>query len=372
MQAAGTQVGMPEVRDVAGFIPMIVPRAASPVGYLGRCHVDDSASRACHRTVGNWARPSMPRLARMVGYPGLPAGTPEVTGPGLTQLPWSNVAGSPGVNPGGKGQVAMVEMYGPAGGEGPARRYGPVGRVAVLSDVHANTPALTAVLAEADGYRPDLVVFCGDLTWGAEPQRTIDLVGALGERAVFLRGNAERAVLELARGVRAAGWPREEWMLAQHSVAAVEFLAGFAFSAVVDVAGLGPIRFCHGSPRSDIELVTPGTPETRFAELVAGIDERVLVTGHTHLQFDRMVAGRRSVNPGSVGLPFHDGMPGTAYWALLGPDVTLCQTRYPISETLQRGASVGDPSAEEIATMLTNPPTPEEIVADAESRVFSD
>jgi hypothetical protein len=53
----------------------------------------------------------------------------------------------------------MVELFGPASGEGPARRYGPVRRVAVLSDVHANTPALEAVLAEACALEPDLVVF---------------------------------------------------------------------------------------------------------------------------------------------------------------------------------------------------------------------
>lgn len=266
----------------------------------------------------------------------------------------------------------MVEMYGPVEGEGPARLYGPVDRVAVLSDVHANTPALTAVLADLDWYRPDLVVFCGDLTWGAEPQRTIDLVTALAYRTVFIRGNAERAVLELARGTRPASRPREEWMLAQHPPAAVEFLAGFAFSAIVEVAGLGPIRFCHGSPRSDTELVTPGTPEQRLADLTAGIAERVLVTGHSHLQFDRLLNGQRSISPGSVGLPFHSGPPGIAYWATLGPDVTLRQTRYPISEALTRGTSVGDPSAEVIAKMLTNPPSPQEIVADAETRVFSD
>jgi predicted phosphodiesterase len=247
-----------------------------------------------------------------------------------------------------------------------------VDRVAVLSDVHGNVPALAAVLAELAGYRPDLVVFCGDLTWGAEPERTIELASALGDRAVFVRGNAERAVLELARGTRAPNRPREEWMLAQHPPAAVDFLAGFAFTVTVDVTGLGPVRFCHGSPRGDTELITPGTPAERFAELAAGTTEPVLVSGHTHLQFDRRVAGRRSVNPGSVGLPYHTGPPGTAYWATLGPEVTLRQTAYPLDEALARGRASGDPSADVIARLLTDPPTPAEIVADAERLVFSD
>lgn len=268
--------------------------------------------------------------------------------------------------------AAQTRMFGPAEGEPPARRYGPVERVAVLSDVHANVPALAAVLAEVDDWRPDLVVFCGDLTWGAQPLRTIDLVTALGGKAVFLRGNAERAILGFAAGTREATRPRERWMLAQHPPGALRLLAGFAFSAVVEIAGLGPVRFCHGSPRSDTEIVTPGTPAERFAALSAGIDERVLVTGHSHIQFDRVVAGRRSINPGSVGLPYHHGEPGTAYWATLGPDVTLRRTRYPLDEELRAGPAAGDPSAEGIAAMLTRPPTPEEIITDGERVVFSD
>lgn len=138
------------------------------------------------------------------------------------------------------------------------------------------------------------------------------------------------------------------------------------------MTGLGPVRFCHGSPRSDTELVTPGTPRERFAALSAEIDELVLVTGHTHIQFDRTVAGRRSVNPGSVGLPFHEGEPGTAYWALLGPDVALRQTRYDVNEAVSRCAGVGDPALETIRRLLTSPPTVAEVIADAERKVFSD
>jgi diadenosine tetraphosphatase ApaH/serine/threonine PP2A family protein phosphatase len=94
--------------------------------------------------------------------------------------------------------------------------------------------------------------------------------------------------------------------------------------------------------------------------------------GHTHLQFDRRVAGRRSVNPGSVGLPYHEGEPGTAYWALLGPDVTLRQTRYDIAAALQAGAAVGDPGAAKITDLLMSPPSPAEIIAETERLVFSD
>jgi hypothetical protein len=144
------------------------------------------------------------------------------------------------------------------------------------------------------------------------------------------------------------------------------------FTLVVEVIGLGAVRFCHGSPRSDTECVTPATSAQRFAELAEGIDERVVVTGHTHLQFDRQIGDWRSVNPGSVGLAYHQGEPGTAFWALLGPDVQLRQTRYDLAEAVARARSVGDPSVEVQVRLLTQPPTPAEIIADAEEKVFSD
>lgn len=263
--------------------------------------------------------------------------------------------------------------HGQAAWEGPVpRRYGPVGRVAVMSDVHANIAALTAVLADIELADVDRVVSCGDLTWGSHPDETIALMRGLGTRALFVRGNGERAVLEISDGRREAESPREAWVPARHSASSLEFVAAIPFSVVIEITGLGPVRFCHGSPRSDTELVTPTTPDERFAQLSAGLDEQVLVTGHTHLQFDRWVAGRRSVNPGSVGLPYHDGEPGTAYWALLGPDVTLRQTRYDLVAALEAGVGSGDPAADKVADMLMSPPSPNQIMAETEGLVFSD
>jgi len=262
--------------------------------------------------------------------------------------------------------------HGPRSGEAPTQHRGRVDRVGVLSDVHGNVPALEAVLAEVDGYDVDVLVFCGDLSWGAEPGRTVNIVRRLGPRAVFVRGNADRAVVELARGLGAQERPREEWMLAQHSAASVQLLADFPHSAVVDVTWPGPVRFCHGSPRSDTELVTPGTPVERLAELARLIPEKTLVTGHTHLQFDRTAAGLRSINAGSVGLPYHDGPPGIAYWATFGPDVHLRQTNYDVNESLRRSVASGDPGTDAITELLSFPPTVAEVIEHAAGLVFSD
>ena len=263
--------------------------------------------------------------------------------------------------------------YGPAAWEDPApRRYGPVDRVAVVSDVHANVAALTAVLADIEAAEANLVVSCGDLTWGSQPDETIAMMRDLGGRALFVRGNGERAVLEFSARQRTPESPRETWVPGRHSARSLGFVAAIPFSIVIEITGLGPVRFCHGSPRSDTELVTPATPGERFAQACAGLDEQVLVTGHTHLQFDRRVAGRRSVNPGSVGLPYHDGEPGTAYWALLGPDVMLRQTRYDVAAAVAAGAATGDPAADKITGLLMSPPGPAQILAETEHLIFSD
>ncbi len=247
-----------------------------------------------------------------------------------------------------------------------------VARVAVLSDVHGNAVALEAVLHEVADVAPDLVVFGGDLTWGPLPEETRALVQPLEQSAIFVRGNAERALAEAARedGSGEGLEPRERWMLGQHSPSTMTFLAGFVEGAVVEIEGLGPVRFCHGSPRSDEELITFATPEPRIRALLDGVGERVLVSAHSHVQFDRTVAGIRSVNPGSVGMPY-EGRPGAAYWALLGPDVELRRTDYDLDEAVRRYRSTDDPLAEQMVEILSSPPSPAEVVEHAERLEFS-
>jgi putative phosphoesterase len=235
-------------------------------------------------------------------------------------------------------------------------------KLAVIADVHGNAPAFAAVLEEIEREQPDLIVSCGDLTWGPLPEETYELARGLNAR--FVRGNADRAVLE-----NVSETEREQWMQAHHSDELREFLAGFDESVVVEVDGLGPVRFCHGSPRSDEECVTPETPEERVREFSAGVDERVIVTAHVHIQFDREVAGIRSVNAGSVGLPY-EGKAG-AYWALMGPGVELRRTEYDVEATVERYRASGQPNVEQIVEMMLTPPERREVIDHAEKHVFA-
>ena len=233
-------------------------------------------------------------------------------------------------------------------------------RVAALADVHGNAPAHEAVLREVEAARPDAIVFCGDTTWGPLPAETLELVRGLG--ATFVRGNSERELVE-----RALDTPRANWLRAQHDELS---LPAYVEHAVVDVNGLGPTRFVHGSPRSDEECVTPETPEERVREFMHGVRESVVVTAHVHVSYDRCVGGVRLVGPGSVGLPY-EGERGIARWALLGPEVELRRTEYDLDAALARLRAAGMPQFEVVEELMTSPPARGEVIAHAEAQVFA-
>ena len=158
-------------------------------------------------------------------------------------------------------------------------------------------------------------------------------------------------------------------MTSQHTPDDLAFLAGFEPTVSVDVDGLGPTCFCHGSPRSDEECVTEQTPPERVREFMADVDERVVVTGHVHLPYDRELEGLRLIGPGSVGLPYGGG--SGAYWALLGPDVELRRTSYDVEAAVAAMRATDDPRAETVVELMLDPPSRDEVIEDAERRVFA-
>jgi predicted phosphodiesterase len=198
-------------------------------------------------------------------------------------------------------------------------------RVAALYDVHGNLPALEAVLAEVDA---DLILVGGDVAAGPWPAETLERLRGLGERVRFIRGNADRELTGAARVERSGGPPPEvlDFVRERLSEEQLEFLGGLPVTAELAVDGLGDVLFCHATPRSDEELLTRISPEERWLDALTGVDARVVVCGHTHVQFDRALGGLRLVNAGSVGMPYERRQ--GAYWALLGPDVDLRRTPY--------------------------------------------
>jgi putative phosphoesterase len=227
-------------------------------------------------------------------------------------------------------------------------------RVAALYDVHGNLPALEAVLAEVAALEVDAVVVGGDVAIGPMPRAALELLLALRERALFVRGNGDREIAAPEPGDDL--WlERTRWSAEQLERGQLAWLAGLPDTQTVDVDELGPVLFCHGSPRSDEEILTAISPDERVAAAVAGVEETVVVCGHTHVQFDREVAGKRLVNAGSVGMPY-EAQPG-AYWALLGPEVELRRTAYDLEAAAAAVSATGFPAAEALAAenVLTVP-----------------
>jgi putative phosphoesterase len=225
-------------------------------------------------------------------------------------------------------------------------------RVAALADVHGNLPALEAVLADVDAVGVETIVVVGDTASGPMPVETLDALRTRG--ALFVRGNADR-VLDLAGANTGEVWVQSRYWVAERlGEERLAFLAALPLDASLDVDGLGRVRFCHGAPGSDEIGITRVTPDERLRRLLDEVDEDVVVCGHTHVQFDRVVDGIRVVNCGSVGAPY-EAEPA-AYWALLGPDVDLRTTTYDVEAAMAAFVASGYPKAAEAESFLRPDP----------------
>jgi diadenosine tetraphosphatase ApaH/serine/threonine PP2A family protein phosphatase len=169
---------------------------------------------------------------------------------------------------------------------------------ALLYDIHGNLPALEAALADADEHGAESFLLGGDYAvFGAWPAQTVARLRELD--ATWIRGNVERWAArpddeEIPEPVRDAVARCAELMDAD----TVAELASLPDQFVVD-----GVRYCHGSPISDMRSFSPEAgPDDE--ELLGGVQEARVVFGHTHVQFSRIGGvGTELVNPGSVGIP---------------------------------------------------------------------
>jgi predicted phosphodiesterase len=191
--------------------------------------------------------------------------------------------------------------------------------LALLYDVHANLPALEAVLADAEAAGARRFVLGGDYTlFGAWPEETLARLRELD--AEWVRGNCDR-------------WTADPDAAPEIPEVRDAILRSRELLGEADVAALGAlppellrdgVRYCHASPVSDVRSFLP-EPADNDAELLARVEEARLVFGHTHVQFTRRARGIELVNPGSVGMPT-DGDHRAAY-ALVADDGALALRR---------------------------------------------
>jgi predicted phosphodiesterase len=186
--------------------------------------------------------------------------------------------------------------------------------LACIYDVHGNLPALDAVLADARGQGAERFLLGGDYAlFGGWPAETVERLRAL-DPAVWIRGNVDRWTANPADA------PDDD--VPQSAIAACREALGDELvgelGALPEQIALDGVRYCHGSPISDVKSFLP-EPAPVEPDLLGDATERTIVFGHTHLPFSREGPdGVELVNPGSVGIPL-DGDTRAAY-ALLHDD----------------------------------------------------
>jgi predicted phosphodiesterase len=186
----------------------------------------------------------------------------------------------------------------------------------------------------------------------------VDRLRGLGDRARFVMGNGDREVVEAFDAGRdfeqvEMGAARfTAWCAARIDRSQRDFLAGFEPVVRLEADDVGPVLFCHGSPRSDIEMITQITPAERLQPILADVAEDVIVCGHTHHQFDRVVGGKRIVNAGSVGLPYQGD--AAAFWLALGPGLKLRRTAYDTAPAVEAFSAIPE-LADSVRASLVEP-----------------
>jgi putative phosphoesterase len=195
-------------------------------------------------------------------------------------------------------------------------------RVAVITDIHGNLPALEASLEAIDTIGVDSLYCGGDLVgYGPHPNEVCRLIE---ERAIpTIYGNYDYAIgrdLEdcgcayVTQHDRELGQQSVAWTLAHTDRRSKDFMRGLPFDLRFELGELW-VRLVHGSPRKVNEYLFEDKPARTFERIAAGADCDVLVFGHTHKPWSHEYGGVQFVNCGSVGKP-KDGDPRAAFAVL--------------------------------------------------------
>ena len=193
-------------------------------------------------------------------------------------------------------------------------------KAALIGDVHANLPALEAVLAHARKQNVEAIWNIGDFVgYGPFPDQVVRLLRQTGAASII--GNYDLKVLKAPRKKEEwkANKPPEKWTSFQWaydhlSQDSRDYLASLPPEVRMEVYGRH-VLLCHGSPDSMDEHLYPQTPQERLEELARSCGAEVVVCGHSHMAFVRQAGKTVFINTGSVGRS-DDGDPRACYGVL--------------------------------------------------------
>ncbi len=234
-------------------------------------------------------------------------------------------------------------------------------RVAVITDVHGNLPALQASLDALDAHGIDELYCGGDLVgYGPHPNEVCAL---LAERRIpTIYGNYDYAIARdlddcgcayITPHDRELGRRSVVWTLAHTDQAAKDFMRGLPFDLHFRV-GSQDVHLVHGSPRKVNEYLFEDKPASLYERLAKAENAQVMVFGHTHKPWVNTFGGVLFVNCGSVGKP-KDGDPRAAFAILEADDsgpvrVSIERIPYDAEAVAREVAAAGLP--EEYAAKL--------------------
>jgi putative phosphoesterase len=200
----------------------------------------------------------------------------------------------------------------------------------LLGDVHANLPALDAVLEHAAEHGAATIWNVGDFVgYNAFPDEVVKRLRQHG--ALSIRGNYDRKTLKVKKKEdkwKATKTPEKwlafRWAYDHLSKSSRKYLKSLPEEVRFDVLGW-KVLMVHGSPADPDEYLTPETPIERLQELAEMARADLVICGHSHTPFKREVGNTWFINPGTIGRP-DDGDPRASYAMLrLEPGVREVQ-----------------------------------------------
>lgn len=234
-------------------------------------------------------------------------------------------------------------------------------QITIFGDIHANLPALEAVFTDMAARQLDNLYCLGDLVgYGTFPNEVID---AIRERDIpTITGNYDQGVGQdsddcgcayrtpeaQALGVRSIAWSNA------HTTAENKTYLRQLVDKIPLQLGDLKVLLVHGSPRKVNEYLYEDRPEASLERLLDLVEADVLVCGHTHLPYHRVLgSGRHVINAGSVGKP-KDGDPRAGYVVLAvdGRDLTVQFIRVPYDVEAAASAIEASDMPHEYAEML--------------------
>ncbi|MNI28244.1 phosphodiesterase [compost metagenome] len=235
-------------------------------------------------------------------------------------------------------------------------------KIAFISDIHGNSVALEAVIADIRSKSMDQIYVLGDLCYrGPDPKGSLERIRSL--QTLVIKGNADEWVV---RGVRAGEVPEQvldmmnrerEWTVGRLEQTDIEYLQSLPTELELTIEDV-KIHAFHATPDSLFEIVLPHTDDDLLVtKLMSGKEADVYLYAHIHKPYIRYLNGKVIMNIGSVGLPF-DGLAQASYGIVEVEQgnlrTSIVRVQYPIEKVIQQYEAVHYPNAEMMTRIVRN------------------